>query len=429
MTMNTEKPDTLHQLLKKQMIGLHEKAHQIPYIINLLNNNIHLESFVGHLRALAIIYGTLERQLTTTQNVEIKRFLEGYTPKLPYILADLEYFGAKTIKDIIPMVSIALHVADKILRYIEKSPYKLLGFLYTVDGSLNGGSVFKKHLSEIFDLQNGNGISYFSVFNPEFKQYWDTFTEKLDTQIVEDQNKEDIISGACEIFDDIMSIYWRLYPLDEKNQGHHITSLNPEAGNYPIPTDPLEIQSAIMAGIKCWDEFPYYKKRYGERGKRFTVSDAVWLVNLSELSINAAIEQVNWLAKYLSIKGMPTLAIEVQLGYLVQELTKQVPENQSKYKVLLAASENLKNQRTEKVPIGIFEKSNTMFLGHYRQLNVADEYIENTGIMIASSMADNKNGIDRAGQSFKTWITNPDLFSQNWIEAIEKTYFEIENQL
>ncbi|MCA1758592.1 MAG: biliverdin-producing heme oxygenase, partial [Bacteroidales bacterium] len=178
-----EKHENLHQSLKTQTLELHEKAHSIPYIKHLLNNDIPRESYVGHLRTFAIIYGTLERQLAVTKNAEIKGFLEGYLPKLPLLLADLESFHSINSKDIIPAVGKALHVADKILLYSEKNPFKLIGFLYTLDGSLNGGSVFKTHLTKTFNLENHQGISYFRAFNEDYKTFWKNFTGKLNNNI------------------------------------------------------------------------------------------------------------------------------------------------------------------------------------------------------------------------------------------------------
>ena len=424
-----ENSDTLHQLLKRQTMGLHEKAHQIPYIANILKNTVPIESYVGHLRAFAIIYGTLEHQLSTLNQPEIKDFLEGYTPKLPLILADLEYFNANNVKDVIPAVNNALHLADKILIYSVKSPYKLLGFLYTLDGSLNGGSVFRKHISDVFDLQNNSCINYFSFFNEQFKNFWGKFTEKLNTKIVDNQAKEDVLSAASEIFNVIISIYESLYPIDEKHLGNHITALNPEAGNYPIPTNPLEIQAAITAGLKCWNEFSFYEKRYGERGKRFSISDSVWLVTLSELSIELATNQVKWLARYLANRGMPVITMEYQLKYLYQELVKLIPDNEQKYKTLFLVSEQLKNQRIERVPLTVFDKINSLFYDFCVQLNVSDEPMKNTGKLIASSVADSKNGVEESLQDFKTWITSPELFSSNWIQAVEKTYSAVQGKI
>ena len=423
-----ENSETLHQSLKKQTVDLHEKAHQIPYISNLLKGSIPLESYIGHLRAAAIIYGTLEQQLSTMQKIDVSLFLNGYTPKLPCILADLDYLNAKEVKDIMPAVSNALHIADKILMYSEKSPFKLLGFLYTLDGSLNGGSVFMKHLSEQFNLKGSNGLSYFSVFNGEFKHFWSNFTEKLNTLITEDQAKDEILSGSREIFNDIMGIYECLFPIDEKQLGNHITSLNPEAGNFPISTNPLEIKAAITAGFRCWNEFSFFEKRYGDRGKRFTVSDSVWLVNLCDLSQELANNQVVWLAKYLAGRGMPTFTEEKHLEYLYHELVKLIPENEAKYRKLLYASVELKKQRTEKLPLTDFENSNSMFHKLWCELKVTDAPMENTGKLIASSVADHRNGIGGTEHDYRSWITNPALFSQNWIMAVEKAYSILENQ-
>lgn len=166
---------------------LHEKAHEIPYIINLLENNIPKISYIGHIRALAIIYGTLENQLFNIEIKEIKAFIEKYSPRLPLLLSDLENLKAKETKDIMPAISNALHVADKILIYSQSNPYKLLGFVYTLEGSLNGGSILKTHISETFNFHNNNGTKYLSSFNDEFKSFWADLIAKFDTNITENQ--------------------------------------------------------------------------------------------------------------------------------------------------------------------------------------------------------------------------------------------------
>ncbi len=424
-----ENQESLHQLLKQQTAELHEKAHSIPYIMNLLKNDIPIESYVGHLRSFAIIYGTLERQLSVSKYSGISRFLNDYSPKLPFILSDIEKFNAKTVKDIIPAVSKALHVADKILMYSEKSPIKLIGFLYTLDGSLNGGSVFKIHLSKVFGLEDHLGISYFASFNEQYKLFWENFTSTLNSGIADKQEKEDILSSAKEIFIDIMGIYESLFPFSEKDLQNHITALNPEAGNFPISTNPLEIEAAIIAGQRCWNEFPYYEQRYGERGKRFTVSDSVWLVNLCELSPDLAFRQVKWLSDYLAHRGMPTITMEFQMECLYQELSGLIPENEPKYNKLLRVSEKLKNNRDIHIDSTLFEKSNTLFAEICRSLKISGHNMRNTGKLIASSVADQKAGITAPESDFKSWISDPENFSPEWVQAIEKAYSEILKQL
>ncbi len=422
-----ENQESLHQVLKVQTMEMHEKAHSIPYIKNLLNNDIRLESYIGHLRAFAIIYGTLERQLSISNHSGISKFLVDYVPRLPLILKDIENLNAKAVKDIMPAISKALHVADKILLYSERSPYKLIGFLYTLDGSLNGGSVFKTHLTKTFGLENHSGISYFEAFDEEYKRFWKNFTETLNNGVAGKQGKEDILSSAKEIFQELTGIYESLFPFDEKDLQNHITSLNPEAGNFPISTNPLEIEAAINAGQKCWNEFPYYEQRYGERGKRFTVSDSVWLVNLCELSQALANSQVKWLSNYLAHIGMPTFTMEIQLKYMYEELVKHIPENEVKYKKLLFASELLQNQRNSHIDLALFEEGNSVFSQICDKLKISGHNMKNTGKLILSSIADKRNGIGETKTDFKTWISNPELFSANWIQAIEEAYSKVES--
>lgn len=54
-------------------------------------------------------------------------------------------------------------------------------------------------------------------------------------------------------------------------------TLNPEAGEHAISADPGEQAAAEAATRLSWREFPYYAKRYGERGWRFSLSDSGWL--------------------------------------------------------------------------------------------------------------------------------------------------------
>lgn len=413
---------TFHQVLKKQTKELHEKAHQIPYISNLLKDNVSKESLVGHLRAFTIIYGALEHNIEQINNSLIEDFLNGYTQKLPRLLLDLENINAKETKDIIPAVSNALSVADRIMIYSLKSPWKLIGFIYTLDGSLNGGSIFKKHFSKLLGLDDENELSFFSVFDDNFKHFWAHFTDKLNSDTLDLKIKGDIISGAEEIFFDLMKIYNCLYPIVEKDMGNHITSLNPEAGNYPIPTDPFEINSAISAGLKCWEEFPFYEKRYGERGRRFTVSDSAWLVTLSELSIDLAVSQVMWLAKYLAKIGMPTITMEFQLKYLYQGLSEAIPEKEPRYNTLLIASNALKENRSKFLKPQYFEESNSVFNSFLEKNGCSNEKLNNTGLLICSSITDLRNGYDDSVQAFKCWITDPLIFSNEWIKAVEETY-------
>lgn len=230
-----------------------------------------------------------------------------------------------------------------------------------------------------------------------------------------------------------MGIYESLTILDQKNLGNHITSLNPEAGNYPITTNPLEISVSIRSGMICWDMFSYYEHRYGERGRRFARSDAVWLVSVSELPEQIATEQVKWLARYLAIRGMPTYTMEVQMRLHYKLLSEKLPEYEVRYRKFLKAADELKAIRNKFIDDSLFEKSNELFAKNLDLMSLSYSSdvlpVKNTGLLIASSLADAGNNIPDAVASLKNWLTDDSRFPAGWIDAIRKTYSDLEHKM
>lgn len=216
--MDTKTQNSLHQVLKSQTTELHKKGHTIPYIANLLNNDIQLISYIGHIRAFSIIYEALENQILYPDNETVNDILDGYSPRLPLLLNDLEYLNAKDFKDIEPAMSHAENVADKIVLYSKTNPYKLLGFVYTLEGSINGGSILKKHLTQTFNFENNHGTMYFSCLDDRFKKFWTDFVNHLN-RITEKKHRGDVVSASREIFINIIKIYESLSPANEETVG------------------------------------------------------------------------------------------------------------------------------------------------------------------------------------------------------------------
>jgi hypothetical protein len=130
-------------------------------------------------------------------------------------------------------------------------------------------------------------------------------------------------------------------------QSQHTSArtLNPEAGEHAISSHPGEQAAAEAATRLSWKEFPYYAKRYGERGWRFSLSDSGWLRTLSELSLDAAKSQVLWLANLLAARGMSRFLMERHLQHLHAQLLVTVPERSENYRFLLDLSAYLKGLR------------------------------------------------------------------------------------
>ncbi|MGM0376200.1 MAG: hypothetical protein ACQEQ0_05460 [Bacteroidota bacterium] len=121
--------------------------------------------------------------------------------------------------------------------------------------------------------------------------------------------------------------------------------------------------------------------------------------------------------------------MEIQLQALYQELSKSVPENEPKYSKLLKASEHIKKQRIAHIAENTFEDCNSIFEKFFADFKVSGktcvELKQNIGKLIASSFIDEINGIPYVRDSLENWLKNADVFPENWILAVEKTYNEI----
>lgn len=380
-----ERDIPLQQELNQLAEALYGEIEEIPYTEAMRKGKLPAESRAGYLRAMAIVYGTLETQLALVEN-----------PRLPLLLSELETSGAGQVKDVIPAVSQALSIADKILVNSLQAPSRLLAYVFALESVVDKLGPAKTEYPKLFN----NGIQG-------------------------DDEKSDILSAVREMFSGFRAVLEALYPFAESDLGNHITRFNPEAGDYPITTNPLEIQAAIQAGMACWREFPYYEQRYGERGRRFTVSDSVWLVSLSDFPEAEAIRQVQWLAKYLSNWGMPTYTMEVTMQAMFRELNALVPDKASKYLIFKQSAQALMDVRIASISDSEFFKCNAIFEKHLQLKKVDDpglrDLSRNMGLLIASALADEKAGIPQARTALLEWVSDPDRFPENRIEAVEQT--------
>ena len=193
---------------------------------------------------------------------------------------------------------------------------------------------------------------------------------------------------------------------------------NPEAGDHAVSTDPLE-QSAAEAAVRAsWREFPYYPKRYGERGWRFSLSDTGWIQTLCHLSVHDARGQVAWLGRMLATRGMPTYMLERHLVLLHQELLRVARDRESKYAALLDCAAFLRETRNAQTPEAHFDELAQRFEARVRG-RVA--HVANMGVIVVAAAADERAGITGTIASVDSWVCDPARFDAEWIAAVRDT--------
>jgi hypothetical protein len=195
-------------------------------------------------------------------------------------------------------------------------------------------------------------------------------------------------------------------------------SINPEAGDHAVSTEPLEQAAAEAAVRASWREFPYYAKRYGERGWRFSLSDTGWIQTLCHLNIGEASAQAAWLGRLLATRGMPTYLLERHLLLLHRELLKAAPDRESKYARLLSCAASIRETWQAQIPESRFQELSQQFEIRVRGRMA---HVANMGVIVVAAAADERAGIKGALATLNTWTCDASRFDAQWIAAVLET--------
>jgi methanogenic corrinoid protein MtbC1/heme oxygenase len=424
--MNTgllEQGLTLMEELKTTSSAAHRRLHRAPFFTALTAGQLPLESYVGQLRALALVHGVLEQALDDSTNHKVKQVWRNDMRKLALIAQDLQYFEQRHVADLKEAVAAARLVAQQIRLQSIEQPLTLLACLYVLEGSMLGAVLLRPIYARTLLLEDGQGLGYLGGNWAKPPDRWHTFKQSMNALALDTTQGRQLANAAVAFFQQLETIFLALYPIAPESRVFLVTSINPEAGYHSIPVDPREVDAALRAGERCWQQFPYFERRYGERGRRFARSDAAWQATLHHYPTPQLLQQVRWLGRVLSGRGMPTYLLERQLGLLVTELVAAVPERQSSYEKLLIGAADLQASRRNylsDVQLQSLAEGFDQAVGEAWRKHLPD-----TGILIGYAITDDLNGSVHAVQSLRSWLTDASRFPNEWISAVYQTLAQV----
>jgi hypothetical protein len=193
-----------------------------------------------------------------------------------------------------------------------------------------------------------------------------------------------------------------------------LNPFNREAGDTPAPSDPLEIAIAHRAGAVVWRAVPYFAFRFGERGRRFGLSDGAWVLTLAGLPNDARTAQLSWLAGLLSPRGIPSWLLEVQLAATCRAGRKLA---WSGGQGLDDGRRHLADRRRSVLAEASFVEAGDRFA----RLVGPSRRATGTGRIIASAHADVALGLCPSVSSVVDWLGDPAMFDIAWREAVNVT--------
>ena len=159
-----------------------------------------------------------------------------------------------------------------------------------------------------------------------------------------------------------------------------------------------------------WRAVPYYPFRYGERGRKFGLSDGGWLITLATYTPERRLQQVEWLTKLLAARAMPSWLMELQLRATVV-IGRRLGWHGAA--AIASVGEHLAARRRAVLSDERFAEAGRTF-GRGR---LAD----GTGKLIASAYADTAIGWCASPAPVTTWLADPAVFPPPWRDAVART--------
>ncbi len=410
---------TLMEELKAATQPTHRRLETAPFFSALAVCQLPLESYVGQLRALAVIHGVLEQALASCADARIGSIWNREMRKLPLLQNDLRFFERRTVADVKEGVNAALKAAEQLRLLSVDRPLALLGCIYVLEGSTLGATVLRPLIARAFLLTGDEGLAYLHNYGTEVQARWAQFQHRMNQLSLSAEERGQIVKAASDFFQQLDSVFRALYPFPRGSNTYLVTSINPEAGRHAVPADTREVQAAIRAGDICWERYPYYEQRYGERGRRFARSDAAWQATLYQYEPGYISQQVRWLGRVLAGRGMPTFLLADQLEILVEELAAAIPEKRSAYEKLLPAAAELRESRRRHLTDAQILAIATRF-----DRAVGPEWsarFPHTGTLLGCAVADELEGSQLAVESLRPWMTDATRFPAAWIAAVKTT--------
>jgi len=407
--------DAIREAISEQ----HARMETLPFAAALTNGELPLLCYVGELRALAVIYGTLEHELRRSHLVEMSAFYLDRPSHLTHLRSDLRAFDQRFIPDCLDALDYARSIAELIRVYRVEQPTGLLGVLSVLEETSIAASVRLPDVIKTFGDQVSGATRYYYGYGARTDDYRREFRHAMNAVPLDQAGYDSLLTAVHRLFDQLQALYRALYPVQETGWGFTADMLNPEAGRHAVPDNASELQAATSAARRCLDEFPYFELRYEERGRGFAKSDAAWLVTLIALPQAHCLNQVAWLGRVLANRGMPRITLERQLELLYDELQNAVPSKREQYVGLLEAAEYLKVERQRLIP----EETCTRLARRFHGATDGELQgrFKNTGMLLVAAVCDEAAGIPDAVTSLVSWLTDADRFSGRWIAAVTQT--------
>lgn len=178
------------QKLKSETGNSHLALEKNPYSINLMNPNVSLEDYSNYLQRLyGFVFGfertIFPKLIEIDPDINLRRKSE---------LMQHDLWKLKCDFTKLPTLS------EQVFNQHFTDELTALGGLYVLEGSMLGGVMIKKHLTEHLENQVFDNTKYFTGYGSETGKVWKNFLNILSFHAADAEKEQIIIKSANNTF-------------------------------------------------------------------------------------------------------------------------------------------------------------------------------------------------------------------------------------
>lgn len=296
--------------LRKQTAEQHAALEASDFARLLARGTVEREAYAEYLRCIWIVLATLRTQLRRHGSAGERELLKPLDDWVRLLAEDLGYLAPPPAAANPAAHDAALAAAGAIRLHVHTCPPWIFGMAYVLYGSHLGNRLVADAISQGLELPGDRGTHYLRATEVD-RSFWRQYRSLLDGLVSGQEALSSAVRGAQDTFEFFQKIFTALSSFAAS--AARVTAINPEAGNHPIIEDPDLLQVAIEVGSRCHAAWGYLQCRFGERGERYARSDGAWLATMCSLPEEVARRQLEWLARLLSARGVPSVCLEHHL--------------------------------------------------------------------------------------------------------------------
>lgn len=204
-------PADIMDALRTGTQKLHDQTESGAFNDALLKGKLPLDSYVDMLGQLLLVHRALERRLRDHRAAHpaIDRVVREHYLQEPYLLDDLAYFG-RNPEQVEPLPSVQAF-ETQMDATAKQNPASLLGYLYVLEGSNNGGRFIARAVRRVYNLPDTHGTRYLDPYGEQQKAFWQEFKADMRSVEFSDADRAAILEAANQMFIAVMRLHVEMY--------------------------------------------------------------------------------------------------------------------------------------------------------------------------------------------------------------------------